>query len=148
MRRMFCNCMKNYRLDSKIKHKCWLVKYKTYKKSETLWTHWLDYYIAPKTLQISLIFNVMNNSAKLVGWLEFNILFQHKYDYIRDEIVPSNDNYWLDKCPLIAHYTAKLNISGNWWLVKYKTYKKLRNTPNTLTELLHSINKLTNTPYF
>jgi len=32
--------------------------------------------------------------------------------------------------------------------VKYKTYKKLRNTPNTLTGLLHSINKLTNTPYF
>jgi len=29
--------------------------------------------------------NILFQNRRLVGWLEFNILFQHKYGYIRDD---------------------------------------------------------------
>jgi len=34
-----------------------------------------------------------NGRLKMVGWLEFNcnVPFQHKYGYIRDEIVENNE---------------------------------------------------------
>ena len=59
---MFFSCMKNYTLHSKIKRDWWNTK-RTKNQKHSEHTH-VDYYMASLTLQISFIFNVMNNSAK------------------------------------------------------------------------------------
>ena len=41
---------------------------------------WVSEYLHPAPLLVRVLF-----LPPLVGWLEFNVPFQHKYGYIRDE---------------------------------------------------------------
>jgi len=55
--------------------------------------------------------------CSVVGWLEFNVPFQHKYGYIRDE-----------QC----NVTEELKAGGKddvckWWLVSTSAYLRIRN---------------------
>jgi len=47
--------------------------------------------LRPSSLAIStlIMFEVFHKDVLMLGWLEFNVPFQHKYGYIRDEV------YWL-----------------------------------------------------
>ena len=54
-------------------------------------------------------------SHRLVGWLEFNALFQHKYGYIRDDAKPQRQNAHSLICNLTRWiYQAKLGITQSW----------------------------------
>jgi len=49
----------------------------------------------------------MQQSQWFVGWLEFNVPFQHKYGHIRDETVPMA--YWTKLwCTLVINGLATL----------------------------------------
>ena len=42
-------------------------------------------WVGPEKKQKAHIWGHIDHSSRLVGWLEFNIPFQHKYAYIKDE---------------------------------------------------------------
>jgi len=58
-------------------------------------------------------------SATEVGWLEFNIPFQHKYGYIRDE-TPAQPQGITTLWPLfIVHPAEDRRLSQPGWLTTY-----------------------------
>ena len=55
--------------------------------------------------------------ARLVGWLEFNVPFQHKYGYIRDEIRRSSRPIFIVCLNRTSKYAG---YSGRNYLFRYK----------------------------
>jgi len=64
-------------------------------------------------MTLSVAFSAVILLMRLVGWLEFNVPFQHKYGYIRDETVDENDGKNPDCKKTCANYrSGSFRITG------------------------------------